>query len=375
MAIPTITGNEDTIADYINYLELQDIKLSTVESKIWKLVPFFKFINGKKAEDITKREVESFIISLRKCENKKSTQRNNVIEVRAFMNWLKPTNDFFNNVKIKKEKPDNSKKEYVTSADVAELLTACTNQRDRAFIFLMWESAARLGEVLSLNVGDVKPSKYGITITVTGKTGRCDILLIDAVPDVQLWINQYKGNDIDPLFPRMGKNIKGRLGSRGAQNILAQLVKHSGITKHIYCHSFRHGRLTELSNSGLSEMMLRDYAGWTRGSDMPATYLHPVQKDIEKKLLALKNIVPEEETKLTEVKTTVRKCPRCSTSNPFDAKYCSNCSMVLDIKIALEMEKVNDKLDMEFLQSSTVDPALLKLLAKELKNIMEKGSE
>lgn len=139
MAIPTITGNEDTIADYINYLELQDMKLSTVESKIWKLVPFFKFINGKKAEDVTKREVESFIISLRKCENKKSTQRNNVIEVRAFMNWLKPTNDFFNNVKIKKEKPDNSKKEYVTSADVAELLTACTNQRDRAFIFLMWE--------------------------------------------------------------------------------------------------------------------------------------------------------------------------------------------------------------------------------------------
>src|SRR5665647_1547509 len=144
MAIPNIENNEQIINDYITSLELLDLKTSTIEARIWSLVSFFKYVEFKSAQEITKRDVESFAVHLRRCGKAKVTQRRDLLNTRAFFMWLKPDNDFFNNIKIRKEKPDNSQKEYVTSADVAALLPHCVNQRDRALIFLMWESAARL---------------------------------------------------------------------------------------------------------------------------------------------------------------------------------------------------------------------------------------
>src|SRR5665647_1540253 len=144
--------------------------------------------------------------------------------------------------------------------------------RQRCFIFLLWESAARLGEALALNVGDAKPTKYGVNIRVTGKTGKRDILLIDSVPDVQMWLNMHNGKDQDPLFPIARR--EGRLQARGAQTILLRLQQKAGLTKkRIWIHGFRHGRLTELSNQGMTEPQLRIFAGWGNDSAMPSTYI------------------------------------------------------------------------------------------------------
>lgn len=128
-------------------------------ARTWSVVPFFHFVKCKPAGEVTKKDIEDFAVHLKKCEKKKSTQRKNLIEVRDFFEWLNPGNDFFTKIKLRKEKPDTSEKEYVTSTDVAALLPHCVSQRDRCFIFLLWESVACLGEALALNVGDVKPTK------------------------------------------------------------------------------------------------------------------------------------------------------------------------------------------------------------------------
>jgi len=337
MALPIIENNTDVMNDYINYLELQDLKLSTIMARTWSVVPFFHFVKCKPAGDVTKKDIESFAVYLKRCGKKKSTQRKNLIEVRDFFNWKYPDNDFFENIKLRKEKPDTSEKEYVTSSDVAALLPHCVSQRDRAFIFLLWESAARLGEVLSLNVGDVKPTKHGMLIKVTGKTGTRDIMLIDAVPDVQTWLNIYKEEDTAPLFPITRR--EGRLQARGAQTLLLKLQQKAGLTnKRLWIHGFRHGRLTELSNQGMTEPQLRLFAGWGNDSAMPSTYIHVKQKDVIAKMLQIKGIVHEED--IQEVKTTKKNCPRCGNDNAFDSLYCRTCSMILDpIKAQEEKEK------------------------------------
>jgi hypothetical protein len=65
---------------------------------------------------------------------------------------------------------------------------------------MLWESGASKMGIFALRIGDVKPNKYGIIATVNGKTGKRDILLIDAVPDVQLYLNQRKGSLDEYLF-------------------------------------------------------------------------------------------------------------------------------------------------------------------------------
>jgi len=88
----------------------------------------------------TKKDIEDFAVHLKKCGKKKSTQRKNLIEVRDFFEWLNPGNDFFTKIKLRKEKPDTSEKEYVTSTDVAALLPHCMSQRDRDALFFYFGS-------------------------------------------------------------------------------------------------------------------------------------------------------------------------------------------------------------------------------------------
>jgi ribosomal protein L40E len=123
-------------------------------------------------------------------------------------------------------------------------------------------------------------------------------------------------------------------------------------------------------------MQLRNYAGWTRESGMPAVYLHPEQKDTEKKLLKLRGIEVEES--VPEPVMSTKKCSRCGANNSFDAKFCKGCSIILDTKLAIEkqeaeeaeeaakMEKMKAELSIEFDEKYKKD--MFKLVWDMVKN-------
>jgi site-specific recombinase XerD len=364
--LPRIKNNETFMEDYFNFLRLQDLKHSTLRARTWSLIPFFQFVDYKPANEVTRKDIENFAVYLKTSGKKKSTQRKNLIEVRDFYNYMLPENDYFAAIKLRREKPDHSKKEYVTASDVAAMLPYCVSQRDRAFIFLLWDSAARLGEILNLNVGDCKPNPYGMKITVNGKTGKRDIIIIDSVPDVQLWLNLYKGKPDDPLFPKQDGQ---RLAHRGAQTLLLRLQQKAGLTnKRIWVHGFRHGRLTELSNLGMTEPMLRLFAGWEPDSDMPATYIHTQIKDMNKKLLQIKGIDTKDEDEIDNiVDMSVKKCPRCGTENPYSFKFCGGCSLVLDVTAMYEMDTLKGSMQVVLEKLILENPDILRQLVEKKK--------
>ena len=121
--------------------------------------------------------------------------------------------------------------------------------------------------------------------------------------------------------------------------MLNSLANKAGIKKNVYPHAFRHGRLTDLAKRGFNEMELRIFAGWTKESNMPATYLHLSGADIEKKLLA-KNGIVEDDSDERDIELKPVECTRCKTRNPAGAKYCYICSMILDHKLAVEVQDV-----------------------------------
>lgn len=60
-------------------------------------------------------------------------------------------------------------------------------------------------------------------------------------------------------------------------------------------------------------------------------------RDVDNALLKLSGITIEDGGDESRLKP--RKCPRCDTMNSPDSKYCRNCSLVLDVKAALELEE------------------------------------
>ncbi|KKG13086.1 tyrosine-type recombinase/integrase [Methanosarcina sp. 2.H.A.1B.4] len=339
----------DILEKYQDKLILKIEKQTTIQTKVWAIVPFLKFIKNKSINEVTKDDVEGYYRSLIKLKKKTNTIRRYLIELRYFLKIYKPINNFFEDIKIKKDKSKLPTDAILTKDEAMKVLMQARNYRDRALIFLLWDSAARLSEILNLKKCDIQFDQYGGTIRVDGKTEDRIIRLTDSVPDVQELVNRHTGSINDFLFCSPdGK----QLTAHGAQNIVGRAAKRSGIDKNVHPHIFRHSKLTYLAKHGMMEMELRIFAGWSNDSDMPATYLHLSGADIEDRVLQIAGIKKIE--KVEEVNTSIKTCPRCHTLNSFDTVYCRNCSMILDQTRANpvnpEIEKIQKDMEIKMIE-------------------------
>ncbi|MCQ1534982.1 tyrosine-type recombinase/integrase [Methanosarcina sp. KYL-1] len=346
-----IGENADLIEQYKKHCRLAGKKESTIKGEFWQFVPLKDFFDNKPFTEITKSEIEDYFLH-RRQQVSQTTTHNNFIAIRNLYNFLRRDYDIpenlFENIKTKQPKNNLPVDELILPDDVKVLVDHANTQRNRALVMLMWDSGARIGEILGLNISQVSFDKYGAVLIVSGKTGMRRIRLIDSVPDLQLWLNQHPDRDKPhaPLFVtdrKQGGKFK-RLDPQSVNTMLIGLADKSNMSKNIHPHAFRHGRLTDLAKRGFNEMELRIFAGWEKTSAMPATYLHLSGADIEKKIL-LKNGIIEDDTKETEQKLKPVECPRCKTKNPIGAKYCTTCSLVLDQATALEMDSKTSLID------------------------------
>lgn len=320
-----ILNNVDLIKGYMKHLQLKEYSDETVKNKLVILHPFFRFVEYKKAKDVTKDDVEYYILSLKKVKNQNTIHRYK-IELNFFFKWLKPNNDFFSEIVTKKIDTDLKIEELITEDEAEKIIQNTRNQRDRAFIHVLYDSAARLSEIINMKKKDVFFDQYGGKIRVYGKTGERYIRIVNSAPDLQLWLNQYNGKPDDYLFPVLPEMTP--FSKNGIRNILTSAAKRAGIKKKVYPHLFRHSKLTQMHVCGMTETELKPFAGWKKTSVMAAVYLHLSASDVDEKVLSISGI------KKTEVKekkiNTIKICPRCQTTNPFDTVYCRNCSMILD---------------------------------------------
>jgi len=331
--------NREYLEDYLDYLEGRALKSSTIGIKTWKVFFFIKFFEFKDLETATKEDIKKYHRHRRKNYSP-HTVVNDILELRLFYEWLLPdqAEEFFRDIKTRRPKPELRDGEVIRAEDVAQLIAACDSQRDRALIAVMWETGARLSEIINLNVGSIEFDRYGARALISGKTGQRPIRLIDSAPDVQQWINMHPARDDRgaPLFPNFRKpGGKERLKARSVQNRLRTIAKRAGVTKRIHPHGFRHGRCTDAATF-YTEPEMRAKFGWSRSSDMPATYVHLSSRDVEKKDLMRAGLLDSEEDHTSP--TAPIRCPRCKTFNPPDAKFCSTCSMVLNQQAADDLD-------------------------------------
>jgi ribosomal protein L40E len=121
-----------------------------------------------------------------------------------------------------------------------------------------------------------------------------------------------------------------------ARMVLRRMRAKAGIKKAVNPHAFRHARATHLANL-LTEAQLKEMFGWTQESKVAARYVHLSGRDVDTALLRAHGL--EKKLENEKPKLTVIACVRCGTRNSTAYKFCSRCSMPLDLKTALEMKE------------------------------------
>lgn len=228
------------------------------------------------------------------------------------------------------------KKNLYTAEELAKIWAACGHTRDRAIFHVLYEGGLRARELVGLNFEDIKPEKRLWWLTVTGKGSKTrPIPILHAIPALQSWLDVHPRGE-GAIFTQLNKPWE-RLGYEGLRTIARRVIKRAGIRgKRRLLHNFRHTRLTELANMGLTEAEMCTFAGWSPGSPMTAVYVHLSGRDLKRSFGRIYGLETEQEEPALKIEAKI--CPRCKKKNPPGARFCAQCSLVLDEALALRLE-------------------------------------
>lgn len=183
---------------------------------------------------------------------------------------------------IKKEKP------ILSDDALAAILSAPPNTkfgvRDRAILILLYDTAVRISELLSIRLCDIAmESKYpNIFITGKGNKERTIQLTAKAVEHLREYIRVYHSNSSKEayLFSTTIKGVTDRMSVGNVQRIIkknAALVSESGISlpDSVHCHMFRRTRATNLYQDGIAIELVSTVLGHARTDTTKSYYAKP----------------------------------------------------------------------------------------------------
>jgi integrase/recombinase XerD len=192
---------------------------------------------------------------------------------------------------ILRQKEEKRQRPKTISKDqIQELLDACTNQRDRLLVHLLYESAMRVGESLALFVEDIDVAENRIHIRDRGELPNgAEIKTIhaprsiDVSPDLIDEIVAYVGRahtaevETNHLFIKLRGQCSGlALTYADVDSLFRRLRQKTGLD--VTPHILRHSMLTKLAELGWQPELLQERAGHASFQQTYQTYVHPSQE-------------------------------------------------------------------------------------------------
>ena len=283
--------SEDS-ARMLEFLRLKELEgMSTTRRlKYYAALKVFRRV-CERLVDCERQHLEEFLLLLRN-EYKTTSQETNWYCCKKFFQWLGKGKLFDDLHPMFKGRGMKLPEELLTREEVERLINSARTLRDKAMIAVLYESGARIGEIVTLQRKHVSFDEYGAVVIVNGKTGMRRVRLVESAmilaelldslpraPETTLWSNEF------------GE----RLHYRSAYKMLKKLMNECSVNKNIYPHLFRHSRATHVADK-LTEAQMKIYFGWSGRSDVPSVYVHLSGRDVEEAILRMYGVFKNPQT-------------------------------------------------------------------------------
>lgn len=246
--------------------------------------------------------------------------------------------------------------ETLTPEEVVTIANEASKRRElyKVIILTLFESCARISEVLQLKLGDVvfssvvdkkrnrKPIATLHFKRSKGGVNKQPVALVMFASELKRWCDnhQYKSDKQMYLFPSPSNNGKA-VTADAVGTALYNAGTRLGINKRLNPHWLRHSGLSYFANEkNYTEQLLMWRAGWTNTS-MARRYIHSGAELENKIYIERMGLVVEQK----EEQTTIlpKNCPHCQSPNPYTNSSCDFCAMPLDPEeYQKEIEKRRD---------------------------------
>ncbi len=372
--------NRDLVLRFERSCNLEGLGLPRRIKIIGSLIMYSKLLN-KDFDKATKDDLQDLVLKVdSKQEWSVWTKHTHKSVLKKFCKWL-IFGDEYKTVQgypeiiswmrtgvSAKDQPRVKASDIMTEREIEKLTEVAEHPRDKAFISMLYELGARIGEIGALRIRDISRDKYSFIVDLSGKTGHRTPRIVVSDPHLSSWLNIHplKGDPNAPLWIKLGNREKHeRMNYSAFRALVLRLKERAKIKKRVYPHLFRHTRVTHLlSNRQINESQAKVYFGWVPSSKMLSEYSHLVSQDVNQVMLEIHGIKTSEKKQ----KAKIKQCPRCKQINPSDHLFCKNCSSILDIKTAVDLDEKRrgfDDILTPLLKNKDVQEALSKAMLKE----------
>ncbi|MFC4550232.1 MULTISPECIES: tyrosine-type recombinase/integrase [Halorussus] len=326
-------------------------------------------------ENATEQELKKVIASLNRSDYADSTKHTMRATVKKFYKIENGGNEHPEKVDFFKASTSKtstvSRDDLFTKKELKQLFQGFINSRDRAFTMVLYETAARPGELLTRNIGDFTSNEKGDFIFLEGIKGTPDRTnqLVRSGRPLREWISQHPlggelGNIDDPGVPLWVKTQQQqckKCGKMPRKHSDSQCVyqpdkqdrwKYASFLRRFQdaCerasipenkrrpYNLRHTRLTEVATF-MGYEQLNKFAGWKPGSDRAKVYVHLNNDDVNKAIRDEYGLDVEED------QDSMTPCSFCGTENQDVHTECRNCGRPLNLEQETQKEEKQEVLE------------------------------
>jgi integrase len=259
--------------------------------------------------------------------------------------------------------------DMLTREDVSTIADAMLNLRDRAFVWTLFNSARRPGEILRMTVGDVRrcPGEGVLELSIRGEKGSPHTVVPvyeDAVPALLCWLEIHPRRDERgaPLWCGMrGRSVGAPVSYTMMSKAIENAARRAEVTKPINPYAFRHSAITRLvKDPQIAPAIVGHMVGWVPGTRRLRTYSHLSGRDVREALDRRFGIAAGEAA--VEEPRSPRHCARCDTTNAADAVFCRTCGGPLSL--AATEQLVLARSDAKALKRILQNPEVVEFLAR-----------
>ena len=275
--VPYECDNIKVIKSYIACIIVEGKAKSTAKQYCYHIKKMFDFLGNKRYDEITSRDIMTWLASLKIKGNNNRTVSNNRNCVSAFFKWLfreslieKNPLDSIQTIKV----PEEELKAF-SSEEIDTIRSNCKKPVERAMVEMLLSSGLRVSELCNLKLEDIDFNSLTIYVKC-GKGGKDRTTYF--TPVARKYLKKYLNENKHKSEYVFTNHCGNQYTPSGIRHITTDLAERCQI--HIHPHRFRRTLATDLAEKGMPIQEIQKLLGHT-SIETTRKYIEVRKKKIE----------------------------------------------------------------------------------------------
>ena len=254
----------DLVNKFINHIESKNYSDKTLLSYINDLYYFYMFIK-KDLDKVNDEDIRDYLEYLNLQKEKSSSIRRKISSLKSFYKFLYK-NDYIDKKnyplsKVSLPKLEKKLPKFIYYNDLLEIINESNNSkdniRDRLIIEKLYATGVRVSELINIKVSDIDFNNRRIIVCGKGNKERIVYYGEYAEEVLKEYLNVHIRKS-DYLFA----NTKGdKLTDRGVRYIIDKIMNKLSVKVHVTPHVLRHTFATDMLNNGCDIKVVQELLG------------------------------------------------------------------------------------------------------------------